>query len=842
MTLEYSALVMVEGGQEHFKNSRKNSKGTIMNSSTRSLGRVLAIMFVMAFSLPLAVLAEAEERKAAAAPVSNPSPASSPEPSVFGLDAALGLAGLPGMSSPSDDDESTYEKAWRMQDGPNGTTRLTYGERYRRNPDGSYGARSSSRWDGGNVGDRLLDMALSAGGGWFSSWAEGWLGGYGKARISVRLNDEGQVTGSGDFLYPIYDSEGTAVFTQMGLRTMTGDRVIGNFGLGQRFFPAPNFAFGYNIFLDQDFTREHTRGGAGVEAWYDWLRLSANYYTPLSDWKGSEDYDSRLVEERPAEGYDARLTGYLPFYRNLAVTGAFEQWRGDRVGSFGSGDFTQKDPKVWSYGLEWTPVPAFSTSLTQRHSGSQEETQFGITFNYLFGMAWEDQLSPATVAEMRTVDGSRHDFVNRQNEMILEYRVKEGAFNIIQRGMGVTNIFVFQITNGFGEAVAGQRVAVSLPAGVVDSGNGVYTTDGNGLISIALTTVPATAVPTVATLTAGKTSRTFTLGSASTLTSGTLIFLSTDGGDFNDPNTGYQSTATVTLEKYVDDNGEQSLPVGAHVVWSVKSVANPSASSAPWWKRSATAKNGLTWGDSADGTRDWAADAVVETPVTTAAVKITDVVGSRSVTLEAAVCIGGNNNETTESACTGNSGTWYTGEQEVTFGAGPLSVFATDPTLGKGNKAWAILYGTSGNGNGDFTSSSNTFPAAVAAGGNVRHDSVSTSGTSPGMTAIFQTPDWETGEIFGGHYSTTAKLPKVSQLLAVARYSSYESSVPRKGAAFAAGWPDDGYDSGWYVYWSGEVFFNDVGYFGAWFVYLDGGTVGWDDVAYGYPVAVGVLP
>lgn len=137
----------------------------------------------------------------------------------------------------------------------------------------------------------------------------------GKARISVRVNDEGEVTGAGDFLYPIYDSERTAVFTQIGLRTMTGDRVIGNFGLGQRFFPAESFALGYNVFLDQDFSRNHTRGGVGVEGWYDWVRLSANYYTPLSGWRDSKDYDHRLVEERPAEGYDARLTGYLPFYQ-----------------------------------------------------------------------------------------------------------------------------------------------------------------------------------------------------------------------------------------------------------------------------------------------------------------------------------------------------------------------------------------------------------------------------------------------------------------------------------------------------------------------------------------------
>ena len=428
------------------------------------------------------------------------------------LDTALGAVGLPGMSG-ADGDESSYERASRMRSNQ----RMTYGERYRRNPDGSYGSRSSSRWDSGNVGDRLLEQALSAGSGYFSSWAEGWLGGFGKARISVRVNDEGDVTGSGDFLYPIYDSESTTFFTQVGLRTMSGDRVIGNFGLGQRFFPAENLALGYNVFLDQDFSRNHTRGGAGLEAWYDWLRLSANYYTPLSGWKDSKDYDSRFVEERPAEGYDARLTGYLPFYRNLAVTGAYEKWKGDHVGAFGRDDFLNKNPKVWSYGLEWTPVPILSTSVNQRHSGGQKETQFGLTFNFNFDMPWEDQIASNTVAEMRTVDGSRHDFVNRQNEMILEYREKEGVYNIsLFRVLNASlNIFEFSLTTGFGQAAAGQVVTVSAGAGaaVLDPVTGLpatqFTTDANGHIQVQIS--PQAAGVTQVTLNVGKSSRTFAL-------------------------------------------------------------------------------------------------------------------------------------------------------------------------------------------------------------------------------------------------------------------------------------------------------------------------------------------
>ena len=462
-----------------------------------------------------------------------------------GLDTALGLVGLPGTGGAAEG-QSAYERAWQRQSGQ----KTTYGERYRRNPDGSYGSQGSSQWNSGNVGERLLEQALSAGSGYFSSWAEGWLGGYGKARISVRVNDDGDFTGSGDFLMPWYDSEFTTFFTQVGLRTMTGDRVIGNFGLGQRFFPTENLALGYNLFIDQDFSRSHTRGGFGIEAWYDWLRLAANYYNPISGWKGSRDYDHRLVEERPAEGFDLKLTGYLPFYRNLAVTGGVERWKGDNVGSFGRDDVVQKDPKIWSYGLEWTPAPVVSASVQQRHSGGQRETQFGLTFNYHFDLPWEDQLTSSTVAEMRTVDGSRHDFVSRQNEMILEYRAKERAATVTL-GLGGDpnlNIYELRITDSFGQPLPNQTVTVTAgsEAAVLNPDTGMpasrFVSDANGAVFIQLSPLAAGVVPVMVTV--GQTTRIFNLNAGTLIKPSTLTLTYSPAGPYT---AGDTVTVTATL-------------------------------------------------------------------------------------------------------------------------------------------------------------------------------------------------------------------------------------------------------------------------------------------------------
>ena len=87
-------------------------------------------------------------------------------------------------------------------------------------------------------------------------------------------------------------------------------------------------------------------------------------------------------------------------------------------------------------------------------------------------------------------------------------------------------------------------------------------------------------------------------------------------------------------------------------------------------------------------------------------------------------------------------------------------------------------------------------------------------------------------------------MPKVEQLLAVARYNSgFSDTVPRKGAAFAAGWPPDG-GSAWYMYWSGEVMFSNLGYFGARGVSLVNGGHDWVNLVDNpyLPVAVGVHP
>lgn len=352
-----------------------------------------------------------------------------------------------------------------------------------RRPGDEYSGRrrdyASRGFENFNLMDMALDRGLNYGMGMLNSAGEAALSGLvdnGRARLNFQLDRDGRFSGEGDVLLPFRDAPQHTLFTQIGARSMDvsggeedgSQRWIGNFGLGHRWFPfaesmeeAGNLMLGWNVFFDNDFSRSHQRGGAGLEAQYDWFHLAANYYTPLSGWKNSRDFDGDFVEERPARGWDARAKAYLPFYRNVALTGSFSQWYGDNVAMYGSSDDLEKDPRVWSYGVEYTPIPLLSAFARQRSTErGKPDTEFGLQFTWHFDMPWEEQTSHAKVAELRTVSGSRHEFVDRENRIILEYRAKNAGRIEYLGPVSGQNAFLFRVTDGFGRAWAGKTVWV----------------------------------------------------------------------------------------------------------------------------------------------------------------------------------------------------------------------------------------------------------------------------------------------------------------------------------------------------------------------------------------------
>lgn len=254
------------------------------------------------------------------------------------------------------------------------------------------------------------------------SYIEGTLSPYGKVRSNLSIGQDGDLDGSSiDYFVPWYDNQSTVYFSQFSAQRKE-DRTIGNIGLGVR-HNFDKWLLGGNIFYDYDFTRGHRRLGLGTEAWTDYLKFSGNYYHPLSDWKDSKDFDFYL--ERPARGWDVRAEAWLPSYPQLGGKIVFEQYYGDEVALFGT-DNLEKDPYAVTLGVKYQPVPLLTIGTDYKAgTGDNSDLSVNATVNYQFGVPLKDQLNSDNVNVAHSLMGSRHDFVERNNFIVLEYKEKD---------------------------------------------------------------------------------------------------------------------------------------------------------------------------------------------------------------------------------------------------------------------------------------------------------------------------------------------------------------------------------------------------------------------------------
>uniref|UniRef100_UPI00234A640F inverse autotransporter beta domain-containing protein n=1 Tax=Providencia sp. PROV117 TaxID=2949828 RepID=UPI00234A640F len=249
-----------------------------------------------------------------------------------------------------------------------------------------------------------------------------WLKGYGTARVKLGVDDKARLEGSElDLLLPLYDTQNQLTYTQMGLRHVD-KRTTTNIGVGQRVFLTDQMV-GYNTFLDHDISGNHTRMGVGAEYWRDYLKLGANGYFRLSGWRNADNLEG--YDARPANGFDLRGEAYLPAYPQLGGKLMYEQYFGDEVGLFGKTK-RQKDPGAVTLGVNYTPFPLLTVGIDRRqgtdHGG---ETQFNLGLRYELGTPWAKQVDTSSVSSLRSLAGSRYDLVDRNNQIVLEYRKQE---------------------------------------------------------------------------------------------------------------------------------------------------------------------------------------------------------------------------------------------------------------------------------------------------------------------------------------------------------------------------------------------------------------------------------
>ncbi|EJI0902276.1 inverse autotransporter beta domain-containing protein [Salmonella enterica] len=282
-----------------------------------------------------------------------------------------------------------------------------------------------------HTGDAAASMARGMATGKANQTVQDWLSQFGNARVQLNADSDFSLKNSAlDLLHPWYETPDDLFFSQGSLHR-TDSRGQANLGFGWRHWTTGtathgplhgDYMTGLNTFLDYDLSRAHARLGVGAEFWRDYLKLGANAYHRLTSWKNSPDLDD--YEERPANGWDLRMEGWLPSYPQLGGRLTWEQYYGNQVALFDT-DHLQKDPGALTAGLTWTPFPLMTVSAGRRQGqNSHFETEFGVNFTLNPDLTWQQQTDPAAVAAMRTLAGSRHDFVERNNNIVLEYRKK----------------------------------------------------------------------------------------------------------------------------------------------------------------------------------------------------------------------------------------------------------------------------------------------------------------------------------------------------------------------------------------------------------------------------------
>lgn len=168
-------------------------------------------------------------------------------------------------------------------------------------------------------------------------------------------------------------------------------------------------------------------------------------------------------------------------------------------------DHLLNNPQAITAGVDYTPVPLLTLGVDHKQGASEHDTQISLGLHWRFGEDWRWQLDPANVHSMRTLAGSRLALVDRNNEIVLQYR-KNAQAGVAKMTMtsivdyspadGVTrNVLQVLATNRDGQPVAHAPVSWSVPSdGSVTLLTSTTVTDANGYASLSLTSTQAQTV------------------------------------------------------------------------------------------------------------------------------------------------------------------------------------------------------------------------------------------------------------------------------------------------------------------------------------------------------------
>ncbi|WP_172411135.1 MULTISPECIES: inverse autotransporter beta domain-containing protein, partial [Enterobacter] len=266
--------------------------------------------------------------------------------------------------------------------------------------------------------DAVINHARSTGESIINNKVNNWLNQSGNARVSLGTDK----FFSGELLLPLTETEKSVFFSHFGART-SQERNTFNMGLGYRQY-LNDWMFGINSFYDA--AGVNKRIGLGTEIWGDYFKLATNGYLRQTNWHQSALDEMEDFDERPANGFDLRANVYLPSLPNLGGTLMYEQYFGKGVSLSGSTNpYSLKDnPKVVTAGIEYTPFP-LTTLSAKRSIGDSNETRIAMDLTYRFGVPLEQQFEHKSAAFIRSLSGSKYEFVDRNYNIAMQYRKQE---------------------------------------------------------------------------------------------------------------------------------------------------------------------------------------------------------------------------------------------------------------------------------------------------------------------------------------------------------------------------------------------------------------------------------
>ena len=383
------------------------------------------------------------------------------------------------------------------------------------------GSAAQSYNDAVDKADYLKSIAVNTASGYVSNQINELLTDYAgaNAQLSLTLDNDGRLRPSGKVLLPLWSTPLNSTFTQMGITESYNNNKIGHVALGTRFYPfaegdtSGDLMLGLNGIYHYSLDRHHRSMSIGGEMMTPYMRISSNVYQRLSSWKISEDFDGYnygYVQERPANGFDVRTKWFFPGLNNLAILANVEKWRGEHVAPFGDIEELEKNPWVYSGGVEWQPVPAITLTAQHQQTGrGQTNEQVMVNFNIPLGEA-KDAFDPSQVNKAGGMDvsTSRSMFIDANYNQILDYRGTPGKYHIQYCGALGDDRHCFFINDGLGETNKGLPVSVTPhdKCVIMDQG-GKYTTDQNGRITA--TVIESCKPQTTVTVDAGNESADF---------------------------------------------------------------------------------------------------------------------------------------------------------------------------------------------------------------------------------------------------------------------------------------------------------------------------------------------